>query len=578
MGTGWGGMPWCALQIALAGRIRHPHAAVRVDALRRGLDLYHHGLGGMLSRRVVGDAGPRSGRLQAALSAGVHDLMAWLDAEQVHLPRAINRYPTEALNRELYYWLAAFLAEERPLAGASSFSPGVAHLLSGCATSARVLHAFPPLAERHARLCAAELAERRRVLPRFDETSAHPARQLEAAIRHALGAVTPPIDPWFAAAIAAARAGVPIPRRGDKRGPAVLPFLPVALWGRPASDVSGALLLALFKRRARRSAQGREQKLARAGEAPPVAALPAHAPAAHGTFTYPEWHHAARAYRAHWCRVDEHPVGTSPRGVALDAESARMAVAVRLRFEALRQLPGWQHHLDSGDELDIDAAVRAVCDRHAGFGLASDRIWQRRSRRWRDLSVAVLMDVSRSTAAWLGEQRVIGTARRAMLVLAEALSAARDEFGLFAFHSDSRLRVDCHRIKDFDEAWGDPARERLAALQPAHYTRLGAAIRHVGARLELRPHAERLLLVLTDGRPHDPTDGYEGLHAMEDTRRALIELRARGMQAFALAIDRSAGARLPHLFGSGHYAVLAEPRALPQALSRVFARITDHAP
>ena len=56
-----------------------------------------------------------------------------------------------------------------------------------------------------------------------------------------------------------------------------------------------------------------------------------------------------------------------------------------------------------------------------------------------DLAVAVALDMSRSTAAWIGEHRVIEIARQSMAVLAEALSAAGDEFALYG----SRATAGC---------------------------------------------------------------------------------------------------------------------------------------
>jgi nitric oxide reductase NorD protein len=83
-----------------------------------------------------------------------------------------------------------------------------------------------------------------------------------------------------------------------------------------------------------------------------------------------------------------------------------------------------------------------------------------------------------------------------------------------------------------------------------------------------------LLLVLTDGRPYDPVDGYEGRYGLEDTRRALAELRARGIHCFGLTIDRGGAEYLPRLFGAGHYAVFSDARALPRVLPSLYARIT----
>lgn len=160
------GSLWFGVQSALAGRIRHLDAGVTMETFRRGLEVNYHGLGGTLARHVVGDAGHGCGnRLSAAFSSGLHDLLAWLDPEQVHLPRSIDRYPTRALNHELFLWLAAFMAEDRPLDNIGALPAGVQHLLRGVATCARIERAFPALGQHHARFCAAELAQRAQVLP-----------------------------------------------------------------------------------------------------------------------------------------------------------------------------------------------------------------------------------------------------------------------------------------------------------------------------------------------------------------------------------------------------------------------------
>lgn len=234
----WAGSLWFGAQIALAGRIRHLDAGVTMEDFRRGLDLHYHGLGGTLARRVVGDAGHLGGnRLSAAFSSGLHDLMAWLDPEQVHLPRSINRYPTRALNRELFFWLAAFMAEDRPLNNIDALPAGVHHLLRGVVTSARIERVFPALGERHARLCAAELAQRAQVLPGWHGGSNHPVRVLESAIRYALGSAQPPSDPL------AGRGHCRRARRHrDSAAGLATPWLPVALpAGRAVGSAAGGL-------------------------------------------------------------------------------------------------------------------------------------------------------------------------------------------------------------------------------------------------------------------------------------------------------------------------------------------------
>ena len=564
----WPAMLWYRFLTGLAGRLRHPRAAVRMQAHDRALSLLYHGLGGDLHRGVVADAGPRQ-----RLGGGAHrgnDLLAWLDRDLMHLPERINRFPTRALNRELYFWLAAYFALDRTLDGEAVLPAGLRHLFRGIATSQRVLERYPALAPRYARLCAEELAQRRDALPGLGTASAHPAHRIEAGIRYALGAVGPPDDPWLAASIEAARLGrCPEPPPRWRRLP--VPFLPVFLWGYPRSDEFG-LRLRWLKRRIRRRAEGSSRSLARPRFDAGRRTAPPGDGASRGEHLYPEWDFRLRAYRADWCRVVEQaphaaePVDFGPDVVAL-------ARRVRRQFEILREVRRWVRGLENGDEPDLDAFVDSVADRRS-CGWRHERLYRRRESRLRDLATAILLDMSRSTAAWVGEHRVIEVARQSMAVLAEALSAAGDAFALYGFASDSRLRVRCHRLKSFEERYEDRTRKRLRALEPGDYTRMGAAVRHVGERLRRCGQTRKLMLVITDGRPHDPTDRYEGRYALEDTRRALQELRVRGVHCVGLTIDRRGRAWLPNLFGPGRYVVFSRPDALPAVLPRLYARIT----
>ena len=564
----WPAMLWYHLLTGLAGRLRHPRAAVRLQGCHQAVSLHYHGLGGDPDRGVVADSG-----MDRALVGGTHggnDLLAWLDRDQMHLPERINRFPVRALNRELYFWLAAFFALDRALAGEDALPAGLRHLFRGLATSARVLEKFPALAPRYRRLCTEELAQRRDALPTLGSAAAQPAHQIEAAIRYALGAARPPDDPWLLASIDEARLGACLapPPRWRRLS---TPFLPVFLWGCPRTEGSG-LRLRWLKRRKRRRARGSSRSLARPRFEPGRQGYPPVGVPLHGEHLYPEWDYRRNAYRTDWCRVTEQ-VPRSAGHVGSVSEVTDLARRVRRQFETLREVRGWTRGLESGDELDFDAFVESVADRRS-HGLRTARLYRRRESRLRDLAVAVLLDTSRSTAAWIGEHRVIEVARQSMAVLAEALSAVNDEFALYGFASDSRLRVHCHRLKGFEEQYEDRTRRRLRALEPGDYTRMGAAIRHAGGRLQERTEAQKLMLVITDGRPYDPTDGYEGRYAIEDTRRALQELRARGVHCVGLTIDRRGRSWLPYLFGPGRYAVFSRPEALPAVLPRLYARIT----
>ncbi|MBY3225400.1 VWA domain-containing protein [Rhizobium laguerreae] len=77
---------------------------------------------------------------------------------------------------------------------------------------------------------------------------------------------------------------------------------------------------------------------------------------------------------------------------------------------------------------------------------------------------------------------------------------------------------------------------------------MGAAIRHVSHQLDKQGARNRLLMILTDGKPND-VDHYEGRLALKDCKRAVIEARGRGQAVFAVTVDRNAQDYLPAIFG-----------------------------
>ncbi len=202
----------------------------------------------------------------------------------------------------------------------------------------------------------------------------------------------------------------------------------------------------------------------------------------------------------------------------------------------------------------------------AAGGPAHDRIYESIHHARRDVAVCLLADVSASTDAWVaGNQRIVDVEKEALLVVSDALDALGDPYAIYAFSGEGPSRVTVRAVKSFDERDRRRVAQRIAALEPEHYTRMGAAIRHATARLLDRPARHRLLLVLSDGRPND-VDLYEGRYGIEDSRRAVAEARSLSIHPFCITVDRDAPAYLPRIFGANSFAVLREPRQLPAAL------------
>jgi nitric oxide reductase NorD protein len=127
-------------------------------------------------------------------------------------------------------------------------------------------------------------------------------------------------------------------------------------------------------------------------------------------------------------------------------------------------------------------------------------------------------------------------------------------------------------VKDFDEPMSQAVTGRITALRPGYYTRIGTGIRHATAKLAERPNRQRLLLVLTDGKPND-IDHYEGRFGIEDTRRAVMEARRAGVTVFGVTVDREAQSYFPYLFGRGGYAIVGQVAKLPSALPAIYRQL-----
>jgi nitric oxide reductase NorD protein len=557
----------------------YPDAVVKLDDIEKSLNLYLHGLRRSCEQKVV--AAEQKRGLPQTLSSRRHvNALVWQESGNAHLPESIQRFDDAVLNRDLYYWLAAYIAFDQPLppppANQPPLSPALGHLLQGVMTSARILKACPGLVERYQRLCAACLAERDNLVPTPNLRRHETAAVLEAGIRRALGDETISVPRWLEHAIDAAEVGIVLPDPPAMALQASLPFWPVAMWGRPVqmAPATSNLLEELIDEDLLERKQ--DESLDNTGQidAADYLDIPEEekGDALTGFYLYPEWNCKTEEYRENWCRVIE-DVQDSEDWAEPPAELGKLSRRVRRQFEALHTDDRWLRRLTDGEEVDIDDFIQAVSERR-GCGYASERLYKHRKRDDRELAVMVLLDVSNSTAFQLGHGRIIDVERQAMLVLAEALSELGDVFSIYAFSGYGRTQVDILRLKDFDDDYNDAVRERIFSLAPRGSTRIGAALRHMGKRFMRRSERHRLLLLLTDGRPFDPADNYKGLYALEDTRKALQELHSDGIYAYGLTIDQSGVEYLPYLFGPGKYTVFSNVLALPEFLPKLYAKLT----
>lgn len=557
----------------------YPKAAVKLAEIQRGINIHLHALSGSCKQSINTETNDKQHLSSRSLSSRRHwSDLAWQDTNQVYLPKKILRFADKTLNRDLYFWLAAYLAFDDSNPTESQFPPGLSHLLQGVATSERVFRHCPGLRSKYQRLCRACLCERNSINALVQQQPGQAFSLLETGFRYALGDPKVPNSTWLLDAITAARHGEILNEIPDIFGSMAIPFWPVVLWRHPLPPGANAEQLPDFvdsdlhetatdaEHTTNAKADHHDQDYS---EEPPEL----EGDRLIEQLLYPEWNYRRNEYRVDWCQVQE-MVPDALDSKKPDSDLTHLTNRVRRQFEALRNQDRWRRRLPDGEDIDIKAFVDALSERR-GCGITSDRIYRHRIRNDRDMSVAVLLDVSNSTMGHVsGPYRVIDIAQQAMFVLAEALNELQDDFGLYAFSSYSRKYVECLRIKGFFETYSDTVKQRILSLTPRGSTRIGAALRHVGKILGQRPARHRLLFLLTDGRPYDPSDKYQGRYALEDTRRAAIDLRNAGVLTFALTIDRQGQDYLPYLFGPNRFLVFSDVSNLPEFLPRLYARLT----
>jgi nitric oxide reductase activation protein len=228
-----------------------------------------------------------------------------------------------------------------------------------------------------------------------------------------------------------------------------------------------------------------------------------------------------------------------------------------------------------GDEFDYRALLDFILDKRAGR-TPSDRLYLKRLKEIRDVAVLLLVDLSRSTANTVvgSKNRVLDVEKEAIVLLSEALEVVGDTYAIAGFSGTGRLGVDYFHIKDFGDPMGLSVRQRINAIMPQRNTRMGAAIRHAASLFDSISSKIRLLIVLGDGYPNDLD--YKKDYAIEDTCRAISELRSRHIHVHAITVNMNPedNSRLDSLYGEIHHNVIANVLELPEKLWRIYGAIT----
>lgn len=584
----------------------YPDAGVELASLHEQLAPYYRALGGEPGRAIEG-ADERLFNTRRRLVqrlAGSHRrfAVAWQDERSLKLPVNLALYPDASLNSALYFWLAALAAE----------LPAIRHWFKDNQTATQaLLLRRPGLARQYHRLAEATLAIR----PPLDALTGA-VRVREAAIRQAIrdpgsigqmpvAAGDPfPVPLWIYPAPLRAlsvEAEDDLEEQGDgvraeesldggrkqaerfddsKQTDGLLVFKLECLfsWAEQVEldrcqeenldeDLSSAAddLDIISLSRQRRAGASRIK-------------FDMDLPAAHNDdlplgdgIRLPEWDYRKQVLLSDYCLLQP-MLADRVLPAPIPERLRRQARVLKNRFSMLRPQRSWQRRQPDGDEIDMDAwlDLKTQPVRRA----THQDLYLARNNPQRDMACLLLADLSMSTEAGLNAgQRVIDVIRDTMVLFGEAMSGTKDPFAIYGFSSIRNKQVRYQLLKNFDEPYGDEARGRLLAVKPGFYTRMGAAIRQSSAILKQQKSQQRLLLILSDGKPND-LDRYEGRYGIEDTRQSVLEAKKLGLQPFCVTIDAKGNEYLPYLFGDQGYAVIGDIDRLPLLLPQLYLNLT----
>jgi len=329
-------------------------------------------------------------------------------------------------------------------------------------------------------------------------------------------------------------------------------------------------------------------------------------------YFYDEWDFRAGDYRPRWCRIVEYAVGEG-NAQYFDQTLTKHSALVhqtRRQFELLRpEMFRKIKRLLDGEEIDFDAVTDYAVERKSGH-TPTDKVYWRRNKIERDVSVAFLLDMSASTdeeiakherryaqdefdddprryfSWWMARRaqelltppkRIIDLEKESIVLLIKALETIGDTYGIYGFSGYGRENVEFYVVKDIEETFGEHVKRRIDKIAPVRSTRMGPAIRHATWKLDQRDSKVRILFLVSDGRPQDHgygRDRTEKEYAIHDTHMALLESKRKGITPFCMTVDRYGHDYLKQMCADIGYAVVPDIESMPSRITTLYRELT----
>jgi len=293
-------------------------------------------------------------------------------------------------------------------------------------------------------------------------------------------------------------------------------------------------------------------------------------PIGKGNF-HDEWDYSKGIYLTNYALVKPYLV-TNIRPIDLPIRLNKMIKKIEAELDLMELDRVKNNRLPYGDEINLDTWIDYKG--HKNKSSHHQKFYENFEKKTRDMSTLILADVSLSTEAGITqEMRIIDVIKDGLIVFSESLDRLRDKFAIYTFSSNTNKNIRFEIIKNFNEKYTDNTRGRIDAIKPGYYTRLGGAIRESITILEKQKTQNKLLLIISDGKPND-VDRYDGRYGIEDTKKAINEAKKLGITPFCITVDLESKDYLPYLFGKNGYTVVRDGKKLPTVIPEVYMNLT----
>ncbi len=292
-------------------------------------------------------------------------------------------------------------------------------------------------------------------------------------------------------------------------------------------------------------------------------------------YYYDEWNEHEKDYLENWCCLRERFSSATKTAKSLSPEYQRYSREVKRLFERLKpDIARKERYLREGDNINIDMLVEYISQRKAKI-IGREDFYEKPFINKRDITVALLIDLSGSTGEKVDQAKsIIELEKESAYILSEGLNDIGDRFGVFGFTGNGRMNAEFRIFKDFDSDWNQDSQQSLLNASPGSSTRIGVAVRHAGYKLKQVPSRQKILLLITDGKPMDSEYDPNSRYAQYDVRRANEENYREGIDSFCISTEENKIEDLEIMFPYHRYVIIRSMKDLPRILSRLYLKIT----